>query len=59
MTDLPAIGAPATRALSAEGIADLESVAAVAPQHLLTLHGVGPRAIRILREALAGQGIDW
>ncbi len=51
MTDLPAIGAPATRALHAAGYTTLESVADVPAEDLLALHGVGPRAIRILREA--------
>ena len=56
---LPSIGAPATRALAAEGIHDLDAVAAAEPDRLLALHGVGPKAIRILREALAARGVQW
>ena len=52
--DLPAaIGRPATRALAGAGIVTLSDVARVGDGELLALHGVGPRAVRILREALA------
>ncbi|WP_147918088.1 hypothetical protein [Ruania zhangjianzhongii] len=55
-TDLPAIGRPATRALVTAGITDLDQVAARSESELLALHGVGPRAVRILADALADQG---
>jgi predicted flap endonuclease-1-like 5' DNA nuclease len=48
-----AIGGPATRALVGAGITTLAQVAAVTDAELLAMHGVGPRAVRILREALA------
>lgn len=55
--DLPkAIGNPATRALVGAGITTLDQVAERTPDELLALHGVGPRAIRILEEALAATG---
>ena len=54
--DLPRIGAPATRALVAIGITRLEDVADRSEADLLALHGVGPRALRILNEALAARG---
>jgi len=57
MTALPNIGAPATRALTTEGITTLESVAGRPARRLLALHGVGPRAIRILTEALEAAGL--
>lgn len=51
--DLPkAIGGPATRALTGAGITTLAQVAALADADLLAMHGVGPRAVRILRETL-------
>lgn len=51
--DLPSgIGAPATRALAGAGITTLDDVAAQTEQELLALHGVGPKAVRILTEAL-------
>lgn len=54
---LPAsIGRPATRALHAAGLTSLEMVASRSEAELLALHGVGPRAVRILAETLAEQG---
>lgn len=54
--DLPkAIGRPATRALAGAGITTLDQVAERSDAELLALHGVGPRALRILREALAAR----
>lgn len=51
--DLPrSIGRPALRALRGAGISTLEEVAARSEKELLALHGVGPKAIRILDEAL-------
>lgn len=58
-TDLPqAIGKPALRALMAEGIMTLDGVARRTEEELLALHGVGPKAIRILVEELAGRGMS-
>ena len=55
--DLPtSIGRPAIRALHAAGLATLERVASQSEVDLLALHGVGPRAVRILSDALADQG---
>jgi hypothetical protein len=46
------IGRPAMRALLAAGINSLEDVARVSDAELAALHGVGPKAIRILRATL-------
>ncbi|MGX2996121.1 hypothetical protein JNUCC64_17865 [Streptomyces sp. JNUCC 64] len=55
--DLPrGIGAPATRALAAAGITTLDQVAALDGAELLALHGVGPKAVRVLTETLAATG---
>lgn len=54
--DLPKIGAPATRALASVGITRLDQLAGWSETQLLALHGFGPRALRILREALAARG---
>lgn len=52
--DLPrAIGRPATRALAEAGITTLDGVARLADTELASLHGVGPRAVAILRHAIA------
>ncbi|MCB7136044.1 helix-hairpin-helix domain-containing protein [Cellulosimicrobium marinum] len=49
------IGRPATRALVAAGLTSLSDVARLTDADLLALHGVGPKAVRILREALAAR----
>lgn len=52
--DLPdAIGKTAARELSNHGITSLEQVAEHSEEELLAIHGVGPKAIRILGGALA------
>jgi len=55
-TDLPKIGAPATRALNGAGYTRLEQLTQVTEAELMALHGFGPRALRILKEALAERG---
>jgi predicted flap endonuclease-1-like 5' DNA nuclease len=58
--DLPdAIGKTAARELAAHGIATLAQVAAHSKKELLAIHGVGPKAIAILGEALAAQGLGY
>lgn len=58
MTDLPrGIGAPAERAFAQAGYTRLEQFAEVTEKDLLRLHGVGPRAIRVLRAALEAHGL--
>src|SRR5690242_15715553 len=47
--DLPKIGAPATRALQSTGITRLKQLTKVTEAELLQLHGMGPKAVRILR----------
>ena len=57
--ELPAaIGKPATRALLAKGVTTLEQVARWTAGDLLDLHGVGPKAVRILAERLQQQGMS-
>ncbi|MFC8922005.1 helix-hairpin-helix domain-containing protein [Cellulosimicrobium sp. NPDC057127] len=52
--DLPAtIGGPATRALLEAGVTSLSDVARLSDAELLALHGVGPKAVRLLRAAIA------
>lgn len=51
--DLPSgIGRPATQALAGAGLTTMEDVATRSEQELLAMHGVGPKAVRILTEAL-------
>ncbi len=57
-SDLPRIGKPATRALAQQGIVRLDQLSAMSEAQLLALHGVGPKAIAILRAALDAAGRD-
>lgn len=58
-SDLPvAIGKPATRALLGAGLTTLAQVATHTERELLALHGVGPKAVRVLAETLARQGMS-
>jgi predicted flap endonuclease-1-like 5' DNA nuclease len=59
-TDFPRqIGRPATGALAVAGYTRLEQLTQVTEAELLKLHGVGPKAIRILRETLEAQGMSF
>jgi predicted Fe-Mo cluster-binding NifX family protein len=50
--DLPSsIGRPATNALAAAGITSLSDALRLSDAELLALHGVGSKAVRLLREA--------
>ncbi|EOD3941327.1 DNA-binding protein [Staphylococcus aureus] len=49
---LPKIGKPATRALNSQGIYTLEDVSQYTKSSLMEMHGVGPKAISILEQAL-------
>jgi len=56
-TNFPkAIGAPATRALIAAGYTDYRQLAGVPVDELRALHGVGPKALRLLQTALEAEG---
>ena len=50
---------PALRALADAGISTLGQLAALSEKELLNLHGVGPKGVRILREALKEGGLDF
>lgn len=58
--DLPSgIGRPAERALSASGYTRLEQFTRVTEADLLKLHGVGPKAVRLISSALAARGMSF
>lgn len=58
--DLPdEIGKTAARVLALHGISSLERVADHSKKELLAVHGVGPKAIAILGEALAARGLHF
>ena len=50
---------PALRALHAAGYVRLDQFVAVSGAELLTLHGVGPKAIAVLRTALRADGLSF
>ena len=52
----PKIGSPATRALEAAGYTYLEQLTKVTEAELGQLHGMGPKALRILHETLTAMG---
>ena len=56
--ELPKVGAPATRALASIGVTRLSQLAGRGERELLDLHGFGPRALRIVNEALAEVGLS-
>ncbi|ASZ12295.1 hypothetical protein KTO58_13240 [Chitinophaga pendula] len=58
-TPLPKIGQPATRALNAAGYYTLEQVSGTTSRQLLAMHGIGPKAIRILEEAFKLHGLSF
>ena len=59
-TDFPqAIGNPARRALEGAGYTKLKHLVKVTEAELIKLHGVGPKALRILRETLEAKGMSF
>lgn len=59
-SDLPkGIGNPTRNALAHVGIVTLEGVAQRTEAEILALHGVGSKAIAVLRVALADKGLSF
>ncbi|MBK7219710.1 MAG: DNA-binding protein [Candidatus Promineofilum sp.] len=54
-----AAGNPARRALELAGYTRLEQLAGTRSADLAKLHGVGPKALRVLAEALAARGLSF
>lgn len=58
--DLPnEMGKTAPRELQLAGIDSLQKVSQHTERELLAIHGVGPKAIHILREALDAKGLRF
>ena len=58
--DFPAgVSQPALRALHGAGIQRLEQLAAFSEAELLKLHGMGPKALGLLRQALEARGLQF
>jgi predicted flap endonuclease-1-like 5' DNA nuclease len=58
MTQLPYISAPASRGLAEAGVSSLEDVAKMTEKELASIHAMGPKGIRILKEALKQSGLS-
>ncbi|MEU5209075.1 DNA-binding protein [Streptomyces sp. NPDC020742] len=54
----PAVGAPARRALERAGYLRLSQLAGASTSELRRLHGMGPKALGILRDALEAEGLS-
>lgn len=52
-------GKPAQQALAAAGYKELADLTNVTERELLQLHGMGPKALGILREALQKEGLSF
>lgn len=53
------LAAPARRALAQAGCTRLEHVAQMTEAEVSELHGIGPRALEQLRQALAANGLSF
>lgn len=53
------LAAPARRALAAAGYTSLAQLGQVSEAELRKLHGMGPKALAQLREALAARGLAF
>ena len=58
-SDLPKLGSPAQRALAGAGITQLEQLTEMSEKELAQLHGIGPNAVKTLRQALAQKGLTF
>lgn len=59
-SDFPSgLSAPARRALDGAGYVRLEQLTRVNEAELKKLHGVGPKAINLLRSALEAKGLSF
>jgi hypothetical protein len=50
---------PARRALAGAGYSSLEQLAGVSETEIKALHGIGPNAVKQLRQALAEKGLAF
>lgn len=55
----PGISGPALRAMAHAGVDSLDALTAWTSADLAALHGMGPKAMGILREALQQEGKDF
>ena len=58
-SNLPRLSQPALRALAGAGIQRLEQLTNFSEEKIKQLHGMGPKALAILRQALADKGLSF
>lgn len=58
-SDFPKIAQPALRALAGAGIRRLEQLTSFSEEEIRQLHGMGPKALGQLRQALADKGLSF
>lgn len=58
LESLPKLGAPATRALNAAGYTALAQLDDVPRSQLAGMHGIGPKALRIIQAELERHGLS-
>lgn len=56
---LDKLAAPARRALASAGITRLEDLTVMTEDELQALHGIGPKALAALRDALDARGMAF
>lgn len=57
-SDFPKLAAPALRALYNAKIKSLADLTTMSEPELLSLHGMGPNAIKTIKQALTQQGLS-
>ncbi|MBA2677511.1 MAG: DNA-binding protein [Ktedonobacteraceae bacterium] len=59
-SDLPTgLSRPAQRALAGAGYSRLEQFTSLSEADVLRLHGMGPKALDLIRHALAARGLSF
>jgi uncharacterized protein YdhG (YjbR/CyaY superfamily) len=58
-SDIPRIGQPAHRALAAAGVQHLKQLTEFSEEEVRQWHGIGPKALGLLRNALAEKGLSF
>lgn len=60
LTEFPeTMGKVSRRELALNGYTRYNQLTSVTPKELLKIHGVGPKAVRILEEELAARGLSF
>jgi hypothetical protein len=57
--DFPKLAQPALRALAGAGITHLEQLTGYSEAEIRQWHGIGPNALKTLREALNARGLNF